>query len=70
MYLLAVSGGPDSMFLLNEYHRRHIVVAHVNYNSRKTSKRDEQIVRDYCEYHNIKLEVLNVKEKPKGNFES
>lgn len=70
MYLLAVSGGPDSMFLLKEYCKRKIVVAHVNYNLRKTANRDEKIVKDFCDKHNIKIEILNVKEKPIGNLES
>ena len=68
--LLAISGGPDSMFLLNQYKKKDIVVAHVNYNKRTDSNIDEQIVRDFCLLHNIKLEVLNIKETPKGNFQS
>ena len=71
MKLLAVSGGPDSMFLLNEYKKsKNIVVCHVNYNKRKDSKNDEKIVRDFCLKHNIKLKVLNVKNQVKGNFQS
>lgn len=69
--LLAVSGGPDSMYLLNKYKDDDIVVAHVNYNKRDDSWRDEQIVRDFCFEHNIKLEVLNIDKNYnyKGNFQ-
>ena len=70
MYLLAVSGGPDSMFLLNEYKNKKIIVAHVNYNLRKSSTRDQKIVEDFCAENNIQLETLVVKTKPKGNTES
>ena len=70
MYLLAISGGPDSMFLLNKYKNRKIVVAHVNYHKREDSNIDENIVRDFCKDNNIPLEVLNVKNKPEGNFQT
>ena len=70
MYLLGVSGGPDSMFLLNEYKNRKIIVAHVNYNLRSSSKTDEKILKNYCKKNNIKIEILQVNEKPKGNTES
>lgn len=46
--LLGVSGGPDSMFLLNLLKNKNIIVAHVNYNKRETSKVDEEIVVDFC----------------------
>ena len=69
MKVLAVSGGPDSMYLLNEYKKSKVVVAHVNYNAREDSKVDEQIVRNFCTEHNLPLEVLEVKEKAKGNFQ-
>jgi len=69
MKVLAVSGGPDSMYLLNDYKKNKVVVAHVNYNARKDSKVDEEIVRDFCNKHNIPLEVLSIKEKAVGNFQ-
>lgn len=70
MKLLAISGGPDSMFLLNQYRNRKIVVAHVNYHKREDSNVDENIVRDFCEKHKIPIFVLNVKKKPTGNFQN
>lgn len=70
MYLIAVSGGPDSMFLLNLFKKKPIVVAHVNYHKREDSNVDEQIVRDFCQANNIPLEVLNVSEKATGNFQA
>jgi len=72
--LVAVSGGSDSLALLdilknkNEY---NLVVAHVNYNYRDSSTRDENIVRRYCEKNNIKCYVksLDSKNEKVGNFE-
>lgn len=71
MKLLAISGGPDSMFLLDRYKNKKIVVAHVNYHKRKDSNIDEKIVVDFCNKHNIACEVLNLKnKKATGNFQS
>ncbi len=68
--LLAVSGGPDSMFLLNWYKSKNVVVAHVNYHKREDSDIDEKIVRAFCESNNIPLEVLSVSQKHVGNFQN
>lgn len=58
------------MFLLNLYKKKNIVVAHVNYHKRSDSNIDENIVKDFCIKNNIPFELLSVKEKPKGNFQS
>lgn len=68
-YLLAVSGGPDSMFMLDWYKKKNIVVAHVNYHKREDSDHDERIVREFCAKYSIQLEVFNVSEKHSGNFQ-
>ena len=70
MKLLAISGGPDSMFLLDWYKNKKVVVAHINYHKREDSNVDENIVKDFCKKNKIPFEILNVKEKPKGNFQS
>lgn len=56
-YLLGVSGGSDSMMLLDLCAKQgfNVVVAHVNYKHRPTADRDENIVKDYCDKHNIKV---------------
>lgn len=69
MILLAVSGGPDSMALLNDYKKSKIVVAHVNYNKRNDSYVDQKIVENFCNKYKIPCEVLSVKEKSTGNFQ-
>ena len=69
--ILAISGGPDSMFMLNWYKKnKNIIVAHVNYHLRSDSNNDQKIVEIFCKNNNIKYEVLDVKEKPKGNIEA
>ncbi|MCK5867332.1 MAG: tRNA lysidine(34) synthetase TilS [Mycoplasmataceae bacterium] len=70
MKLLAVSGGPDSMFLLNWYKNKKIVVACVNYNIREDSNNDQKIVEDFCRENNIPYEILSISEEYKGNFQS
>ena len=62
-YLLAVSGGLDSMVLCALLHELQlpIKILHVNYGLRGTeSDADQVFVRAYCQKHHIKLEVLEV----------
>nr|VZR99384.1 tRNA(Ile)-lysidine synthase [Mycoplasma feriruminatoris] len=76
-YLIAVSGGPDSVFLLCNVIKiidpNNLVVCHVNYNFRSDSNIDQKIVSDLCKKFNLKLELLNVQKNYdllKENFES
>lgn len=72
-YIIAVSGGPDSMFLLDNLVKNEfdIIVSHVNYHKRWSSNIDQKIVEDYCKEHKLILEIKNVKpeEYTKGNFQ-
>ncbi|EIE41128.1 tRNA lysidine(34) synthetase TilS [Mycoplasmopsis canis] len=70
--LLAVSGGPDSMYLLNKYRKKNIVVATVNYNQRFDSHIDYEIVKNFCITYKIDFEGLNLKKDDykKGNFQN
>ena len=59
--LVAVSGGMDSMVLLDVLRRVHakLFVAHVNYQLRgQDADEDEQLVRSYCSEHEISCHVL------------
>lgn len=60
MKLIACSGGPDSMALLDMERKTGggLFVCHVNYRKRPTADRDEAIVRQYCETHGLLLAVL------------
>ena len=54
-YIIGVSGGPDSMALLDMCKKQgySLVVAHMNYQKRDSALRDEEIVRKYCEENGI-----------------
>lgn len=70
-YCVAVSGGCDSMTLLDKCVQSHlnVIVAHVNYQKRESAKRDEEIVRKYCEIHSIPFFVRYCDPHHKGNFQ-
>lgn len=58
--VVAVSGGPDSMCLLDvlyklKQNKFEIVVAHVNHLIRTEAKEDEEYVKKYCEEKNIEF---------------
>ena len=62
--LITVSGGIDSMFLLNYLVNKNykLAVAHCNFGLRgKESDGDEALVKSYCEAHNIKFHVKKFK---------
>ena len=67
--VLAVSGGPDSMALLDVINKLYqtlsikIVVVHVNHGLRNESKRDEEVVVDYCKKNELKCVVKKVSVK-------
>jgi len=69
-WVVSVSGGPDSMALLDMAKNCgiHVIALHVNYHKRDSASRDEKIVRDYCDKHNIKCYVYNAFDF-KGNFQ-
>lgn len=69
--IVAVSGGPDSMALLDYLETNHVdyIVCHVNYHHRETSDRDEGIVSRWCEEHNRPL-YINEPVYETGNFEA
>lgn len=71
-YLVAVSGGADSMALLDMLRKNNfsLRVAHVNYKKRNTSDRDEQIVSEYCKKYHIPYFVYYPVQENKGNFEN
>ncbi|WP_338822622.1 tRNA lysidine(34) synthetase TilS [Mycoplasmopsis felifaucium] len=74
MYLLGISGGPDSMFLLEYMSRKYpnqIIVATVNYNVRENSDYDVHLVKEYCKKKDIPFCLLEVPKNTYkiGNFE-
>ncbi|ATZ19101.1 tRNA(Ile)-lysidine synthase [Williamsoniiplasma somnilux] len=75
-YLIGVSGGADSIFLLREVIKnkpKNLVVCHVNYNFRSDSNIDQSIVEKFCQENNLILEIkivdTNFYQNMKENFE-
>ena len=72
--VVAVSGGPDSMALLNILEKVrssiniNIVCAHVNHNKRIESEDEKVFVENYCNTHNIYFEYMKIEEYGEGNF--
>ena len=60
-YIIGVSGGPDSMALLDMCKKQgySLVVAHMNYQKRDSALRDEEIVRKYCEENGKSYTFIN-----------
>ena len=72
--VLAVSGGPDSICMLNVFNKMcqkntspmaQIVVAHLNHLIRKEAKEDEEYVQRFCkekciEFYSKSIDVLNL----------
>lgn len=71
-WVVAVSGGADSMALLNMCFEAgvEIIVAHVNYGKRDTSDRDMNGVISYCEKRKIKYYVKYAEDCESGNFQA
>lgn len=68
--VVACSGGPDSMFLLDLLYRLNyrIVVAHVNHNVRSESDDEYRFLEDYCKEKNIIFEGTKILDYPRENF--
>lgn len=72
-YIVGVSGGPDSMALLNMLYEDsyNLVVCLVNYNTREESSIEQQMVKKYCLERRITYETIDVLYYKKyGNFEA
>ena len=74
--VIALSGGPDSMVLLNlliklrEKKHINIVCAHVNHGLRKESEEEKIFVEDYCNKNNLIFEYMKIESYEKGFSES
>ena len=73
--VLAVSGGPDSMAMLNILNKiknESIIdfsfcVAHINHMIREEAKEDEEYVRNYCKENNIDFYIKSIDVKKLAN---
>ena len=75
-YLLAVSGGVDSMVLadLFQFSGLKFHIAHINYHLRnEDSKLDQKLVSDFCENYNIPFHLYEVSandQKPENSIQN
>lgn len=76
--VLAVSGGPDSMVMLDIVRRllfsTNITVVHVNHGLRKNAKRDQRLVEEYCKKHKLycivrEADVKGKRSRTRGSVE-
>ena len=58
-YLVGVSGGVDSMALLDMLVKKayNVIIVHYNYHFREDSDLDENLVRSYCQNHRLPFYV-------------
>lgn len=70
--ILAISGGRDSMCLLDMYYRsgQRIIVCHTNHHQRKASDTEEKFLIEYCKERNIALEIDEYFPLTKENFQA
>ncbi|MFV0381132.1 MAG: tRNA lysidine(34) synthetase TilS [Breznakia sp.] len=71
-WIVAVSGGVDSMALLDicRQKKMNILVAHVNYHKRSSAKRDEKGVEAYCSRYHIPFFVRHMNSYNRDNFQA
>lgn len=72
-FLLAVSGGADSMVLAHCFKESGLQfeIAHVNYHFREEdSNLDQRLVEDFCKTHQIKFHLKDVSEEEKAKMKS
>ncbi len=66
----AISGGPDSMFLLEVLKKYNfkIVVCHVHHNHRAESDNEALMVEEYCKKNNMIFEFMKIEEYTNNTF--
>lgn len=66
----AISGGPDSMFLLEvlKKYSFKIVVCHVHHNHRVESDEEALMVKEYCEKNNMIFEFMKIDKYTNDTF--
>ena len=59
-FILGLSGGPDSVFLLHILKDQNIVAAHLNHKIRKEADQDQEFVEKLCNTLDIPLETIKI----------
>lgn len=72
--ILALSGGPDSMCLLDllidikKEKNITLICAHVNHNTRKECEKEKEFIENYLKEKNVPLEYYKIDSYQKGRF--
>lgn len=69
--VIGVSGGPDSMNLLDQLRRNkkfEAIVVHVNYNFREESVKEQELVQEYCHKHGVTLIIHDLDEEAMEDY--
>lgn len=69
-YIAGISGGPDSMAMLDMNKNKISTVCTVNYQKRVDSQNDVDIVRKYCLLNNIDFYLLEVTDEMYDSYKS
>lgn len=71
-WVIGVSGGGDSMALLDLCRRSNLQLhcAHVNYHHRESADRDQHLCERYCAAWSIPIHVLHAHTCERGNFQA
>ena len=73
--VIGVSGGPDSMALLDVLYRYQtplnlkIIVAFVDHSTREEIKDEKELVEKYCKFKDVIFESMKIKDDITSNFE-
>ena len=70
-WVIGVSGGPDSMALVNMMMAKGIecIVCHVNYQMRSSSDAEAELVATYCRTHGLEYRLALFSDSQTGNFQ-
>jgi len=72
-YLLAISGGLDSMCMLHYFAKKNIHAAYVNHGIREDANEDSKLIKKKCEEYGVPFYELSIDKKifeGKNNFEA
>lgn len=70
--ILALSGGRDSMTLLDLLTKNNyqVIVCHINHQKRKESDMEESYIKNYCQEHKIVCEIAHFTSSEHANFQA
>ena len=61
--IISLSGGVDSMvilYILKKIFNKNIIAGHINYKNREETDKEEEFLKDYCEFLDVKLECIQM----------